>query len=200
MGLAGRVRAFLAREGGYSLPELLVVTAILGVVLGSLTTVFVTASHGELDMNRRFQAQEQARLALDKLRREIHCATAVSPSGNSSSITLTMPSQCPTAGGATTVRWCVLTLNADTGARLALYRSTAATCTAATGVKWADYLRSASIFTYTVQSSSSLGSLAVALVVNTRTNLTVGTFRLSDTIVLRNSSRTCIAGSPSPPC
>jgi Tfp pilus assembly protein PilW len=195
-----RIRALAAREDGYSLVELLTVCTILVVIIGALTTLFVGASKGELDMNRRFQAQENARLAIDKLRREIHCASAVSPTGSSSSITLTIPSQCPTAHGFTSIRWCVLAPPGALGGRYALYRSTAATCTTATGAQWADYLRTQSIFTYTAQSSQSLGNLGVALVVNVTQNGTQGTFKLNDNIVLRNSSRTCIVGSPSPPC
>ena len=194
----GRIRALLAPEHGYSLIELLMVVTILAIVVGSLTTIFVGASKGELDMNLRYQAQENARLAIDKLRREIHCASAVSPSGSSSSVVLTIPSQCPTAGGFTTVRWCVLAPPGVGPGRFALYRSTAATCTTATGIKWADYLRTQSIFTYTVQSSQSLGSLAVALLVRVNPNIGHGSFRLNDRIVLRNSSRVCIAGSPLP--
>ncbi len=76
-----RIRTSLARQDGYSMVEFLVVMVILSIVVGSITTVFVSASKAELDMNRRFQAQQQARLSVDKLRREIHCATAVSPSG-----------------------------------------------------------------------------------------------------------------------
>ena len=84
--------------------------------------------------------------------------------------------------------------------RYALYRSTAATCTTANGVMWADYLRSdVDLHVHALQSSQSLGSLAVALEVNTRP-VTSGAFDMSDTIVLRNSTRACIAGSPSPPC
>jgi len=195
-----RIRALLAREQGYSLVELVTVCAILSVVLGALTTVFVSASNGELGMNRRFQAQESARLAIDKLRREIHCASAVSPSGSASSIVLTIPAQCPTAQGFTSIRWCVLQPPAAPSGRYALYRSTAATCTTANGVKWADYLRTQPIFSYTAQSSQSLGNLAVALVVNVRQNSTPGTFKLNDNIVLRNSARLCIVGSPAPPC
>jgi prepilin-type N-terminal cleavage/methylation domain-containing protein len=196
----GRIRAVLSREDGYSLIELLTVVTILGLVLGSLTTVFVTASHGEVEMSRRYQAQELARLAMDKLRREIHCASAVSPAGTSPSITLTMPSQCPTSAGATFVQWCVVSVSGGSGSRYALYRSTSGTCTSSSGVLWADYLRTQQAFTYTPQSSLSLGSLAVSLVVNTTSDPTHGTFKLSDSIVLRNSSRTCIVGSPSPPC
>jgi prepilin-type N-terminal cleavage/methylation domain-containing protein len=193
-----RIRTLAADERGYSLVELLTVIIILGFVMGSLTTVFVTASNGELDMNRRFQAQENARLVMDKLRREIHCASAVSPSGSSSSITITMPSQCPTSGGFTSVRWCALAPPGAQAGRYALYRSTAATCTTSNGVRWADYLTTPSVFSYTIQSSQSLGSLGVALVVNAKPGSTHGTFHLSDAIVLRNSSRTCITGSPLP--
>ena len=50
-------------------------------------------------MNERFQAQQSARLAVDKMRREVHCASSVTPIGASSSITVTLPSQCPTSGG-----------------------------------------------------------------------------------------------------
>jgi prepilin-type N-terminal cleavage/methylation domain-containing protein len=193
-----RIRTRLACQCGYSLIEMLTVVTILSVVIGALTTVFVSASKGEVDMNRRFQAQETARLAMDKLRREIHCATSVSPSGSSSSIMLTIPSQCPTAGGFTSIRWCVLPTPSTWTGRYSLYRSTAATCTTANGVKWADYLTTQPVFTYTVQSSARLANLAVALVVRVRQTGTQGTFRLTDNIVLRNSSRTCISGSPSP--
>ena len=198
--MIARVRALLAREHGYSLVELLMVATILSIVLGSLTALFVGASKGEVEMNQRYQAQEHARRAIEKLRREIHCAASVSPSGSSSAIVLTMPSQCPTSGGFTTIRWCVLAPPGAIAGRYALYRSTAATCTTSNGVKYADYLRTQSPFTYTVQSSQSLGSLAVALVVRVNPNSGHGTFRLNDRIVLRNSLRTCITGSPSPPC
>jgi prepilin-type N-terminal cleavage/methylation domain-containing protein len=195
-----RLRTRLAAEDGYSLVELVTVVAILTIVISALTTVFVSASNGELDMNRRFQAQQNARLAMDKLRAEIHCATSVSPTGGSTAITITIPAACPTSGGFTTIRWCVLAPVGAMPGHYALYRSTAATCTTANGVKWADYLTSPFVFLYTPQSSQSLGNLAVALTLNLRRSGTVGIFKLQDNIVLRNSTRTCISGSPSPPC
>ena len=48
--------------------------AILVIVIGALTQLFVSASTAQVDMTRRFEAQQEMRLALDKLRREIHCA------------------------------------------------------------------------------------------------------------------------------
>ena len=47
----------LLAERGYSLIEMLTVLVIMGVVMTSLTTVFVQASNSETDMNNRFQAQ-----------------------------------------------------------------------------------------------------------------------------------------------
>lgn len=63
-------------QAGYTLVELLAVMLILGIVLTGLTTAFVSGSHAELTLNRRFQAQQQARLALDRIRSDVHCAFA----------------------------------------------------------------------------------------------------------------------------
>src|SRR6185437_11170000 len=63
-------------EQGFSLIELLVTMVILVIVLGSLTTVFISGSSAETTLNLRFQAQQNARLALDRVRTDIHCATA----------------------------------------------------------------------------------------------------------------------------
>jgi prepilin-type N-terminal cleavage/methylation domain-containing protein len=152
----GILRA-LRRERGYTLVEMLTTLVILGVVMGALTTVFVSASNSETDMNNRFRAQQTARIALDKLRREVHCASTATPSNAnavSSSVTLTLPSfcktlpqplptplpsYCSTSGGVTTcsVTWCTRSVTTN---RYALYRVTGSTCGASGGVKWADYL------------------------------------------------------------
>jgi len=63
-------------EQGYSLIELLVTMVILVIVLGSLTTIFVSGTSAEASLNRRFQAQQNARMGLDRVRTDIHCATA----------------------------------------------------------------------------------------------------------------------------
>ena len=124
-----------AGERGYSLVELLVTMAILSVVMSGLMALFVQGTNAELDMNRRFQAQTGARVAMDKLRREVHCASAITPSGASSSVALTLAATCPTSGGsAITARWCALQAPspAPTG-QYALYRQTGASCTTGGG-------------------------------------------------------------------
>src|SRR3954452_24976071 len=107
MSRAVRFVRRLRDEPGYTLIELLTVMLILGVVLGGLTGVFASATSAQADMNNRFQAQQEARLGLDKLRREAHCASAATPGGsNPSSITFTLPSYCKTFSGSASVTWC----------------------------------------------------------------------------------------------
>ena len=190
--MIGRARSRLGCERGYSLIEMLTVMVIMGVVMGSLSTVFVQASNSETDMSNRFQAQLTAKLGLDKLRREVHCASVATPTGSTSSVTLTLPSYCKTGSGSIT--WC--TRSNGTG-RYALYRVAGATCTG--GVRWADYLVPSStaaacsgalcIFSYTAQSTSSLAKLHVDVPVNVNPAKTVDLYELVDDIALRNSSR-----------
>jgi prepilin-type N-terminal cleavage/methylation domain-containing protein len=187
-----RVLRRLHGEQGFSLIEMLTVMVIMGIVMGSLTTVFVSASNSEADMNNRFQAQLTSRLALDKLRREVHCASVITPAGVASSVTLTLPAYCKTGSGSVT--WCTRSLGTN---RYGLYRIVGATCTG--GVKWADYLVSSStasvcsgalcIFSYTAQSTSSLAKLHVDLPVNVKPSMSVERYELVDDIALRNSTR-----------
>jgi prepilin-type N-terminal cleavage/methylation domain-containing protein len=182
----------LRGERGYTLVEMLTVLVIMSVVMTSLTTVFVQASNSETDMNNRFQAQLTARLALDKMRREVHCASVGTPTGVSSSVTITLASYCKTGSGSIT--WCTRSSGTN---RYALYRVVGTTCTG--GVKWADYLvptatasacsGSLCIFNYTAQSLTSLAKLGVDFPVNVSPAKTVELYELTDDIVLRNSTR-----------
>jgi prepilin-type N-terminal cleavage/methylation domain-containing protein len=199
-----RVLRRLGGERGYSLIEMLTVMVIMGVVMSSLTTVFVTASNSETDMNNRYQAQLTARLALDQMRREVHCAKVATPAGAAtSSVTLTLSwtqsdgttFNCKTGSGSVT--WCTRSVATN---RYALYRVVGSTCTG--GVKWADFLvpvtaaptcgspTALCIFTYTAQSTGSLATLHVDIPVNISPAKTVERYELVDDIVLRNSTRT----------
>ena len=183
----------LRSERGYSLIEMLTVMVIMGIVMSSLTTLFVQASNSENDMNNRYQAQTTATLALDKMRREVHCATVATPTGISASVTITLASYCKTGSGSIT--WCTRSNGTN---RYALYRVVGSTCTG--GVMWADYLVPSStasicsgalcIFNYTAQSLTSLAKLHVDLPVNVKPSKTVELYELIDDVVLRNSSRT----------
>lgn len=183
MTRAQRVRERLTAEGGYSMFELLTVMVILSVVMGAITTMLVQGSNAEIDMNNRFQAQTNARLALDTLRRETHCASLVTTSV-STTVTLTLSSQCPTALGQTSVTWCTQA----SGSTFELWRYNGSSCSG-TGVRKAEYLTSSGIFTYTAQSTSSLATLGVTLPVNLTPGKPERVYTLNDDIVLRNSTR-----------
>ncbi|MDQ2910322.1 MAG: prepilin-type N-terminal cleavage/methylation domain-containing protein [Actinomycetota bacterium] len=171
----------LRGEGGYSLIEMLTVMVIMGVVMSGLTTVFVSASNSELDLNNRFQAQLSSRLALDKFRREVHCASSVTLN-STSSVTVVLPSGCKSSG---TVTWCAQ----GSGTRWGLYRVSGSSCSG--GVKWIDYLIQSNLFNYTAPAAGSriLPKVNVDFPVNVKPVKTTETYELKDDVVLRNGTR-----------
>jgi prepilin-type N-terminal cleavage/methylation domain-containing protein len=176
-----RLLARLRSERGFSLVEMVTVMAIMGVVMSGLTTVFITASNAELDMNNRFQAQSTARLALDKFRREVHCATSLT-FNSTSSVTVVLPTGCNTAG---TVTWCTQ----GSGTRWGLYRVGGSSCSG--GVKWADYLVRTNVFSYTAAAGGArlLPTIGVDFPVNVKPAKTTELYELKDDVVLRNGTR-----------
>lgn len=183
--MRARLAALARSERGYSLVELVTSMAILGSVIASLSALLVSATNAEVDMNQRFQAQTQARLGLDRLRREVHCAMSITPTGASSSITLTIPATCPTSEGQTALTWCTVA-NGTNG--WDLWRYHGSSCSG-TGRKWADHLTAASIFSYTPPSVEKLATLNVRLPVSTKPSEPSLLYTLDDDIVLRNSTR-----------
>jgi type II secretory pathway pseudopilin PulG len=173
-----RLRRLAAGERGYTLVELLIVTMTLGAVLSGLTVVFVRAYNAELDMNRRFQAQQEARVAVDRMRRELHCASGVTPSGTSAAITVTLPAQCPTAGGSQIT--VVYDMYLVSSGRYRLRRA---------GVRVADYVIAPNAFTYTPPAVGKLANLRVELPVNPKPADSGKEWRLVADMVLRNTAR-----------
>ena len=177
-------------EAGYSLVEMITVMAIMSVVLSGLTQVFTSASKADIDMSNRFQAQQNTRLALDKLRTDVHCAYDVSPNtpnpwtSQQGTVTLKITS-C--AGG--DVTWCAVAVAGST--RWDLYRQTGSSCgSASPAVRVAKYLTTGTPFTAFshVVGCGCLASLGIDLPVSVKGS-SVGTYRLQDTIFLRNSTR-----------
>jgi prepilin-type N-terminal cleavage/methylation domain-containing protein len=192
-----RVRGLLRRsrgEAGYSLIEMLVVLVIMGVIMEALLTLFVNASHAEIDMNNRFRAQQNARLALDKMRREIHCAstvtkgTTITPAGPLASyyVNITLPVGCSTnkTTGILTVTWCT----EGSGSRWGVYRiSGSSICLG--GTRYADYLTQPNIFDYIAPATGTLPKVSVDLPVNVNIQQSRDLYELKDDIVLRNGTR-----------
>jgi prepilin-type N-terminal cleavage/methylation domain-containing protein len=181
----------IREEGGYSLIELLVTMAILGTVMAAVTTLFVTGTKAEIDMNERFTAQQEARLALTKLRREVHCASSAQGQGTANGsgyythVLVTLASYCRTGTGQ--VSWCALSINGST-TRYGLYRQTGATCTTS-GIMWADYLTTDALFKPVNGVSGELAKLSLDFPVDLEPADSQRAYRLTDSIVLRNSTR-----------
>ena len=178
----------LRGEAGYSLVEMLTVMVIMSIVFAGITTVFVSGSRAQTEQDRRFQAQLSTRLALDKIRRDIHCASDVSPTSGypRSSITFTLPSGC---GG--NVSWCTAAVTGYTS-RYRLYRQLGSSCSSATGVRIADYLTNTSgnVFVAFLHTSGCgcLASLEIDFKVSLKGS-NVDSYELTDNIFLRNSTR-----------
>jgi prepilin-type N-terminal cleavage/methylation domain-containing protein len=138
-------RLRLRDEGGFTLVEMVVVVAILSLVLGGVTTVFLSGSRAELQVNNRFQAQEAARLALAAIRQDAHtaCSAEIRTISGKQQLFLSVPivnrvPNPPVAPTATTqcgtvspnmsqVIWCTGPGIASS-TKFALYRSTSGSC------------------------------------------------------------------------
>jgi type II secretory pathway pseudopilin PulG len=201
----GRFRRLrpLRGQGAFLLPEMLTVLVILTIILSGLTALFVSATKSEVDLRRRFEAQQEARIAMDALRREVHCASAITQTGASHTVSLTLASGCPSGSG--TITWC--TLSAGTN-RYQLYRKAGGTCDA-TGKLYADYLIPDSaganpttecstptspaklcIFEYVAPTTTTRAKLNVELPVDSDPSDSRGIYKLIDALVLRNSNFT----------
>ena len=169
-------------EAGYTLIELMTVMAILGIVLAGLTTMFASGMRAEVRASREFQAQQNARLAMDRIRRELHCANAISAPDSTpvATVTVTLPAAC--SGTAATVTYATQTVATN---RWQLTRAE----DAGSAVAVADYLTASTPFTYYVPATGTLGRLRVDIPVNLNPPDTSTEWRLQDDIVLRNTVR-----------
>jgi type II secretory pathway pseudopilin PulG len=175
---AGRGPSRVREVGGYTLVELLISLSIMTAITAVLTALFVSGARAELELNRRVEAQQNATTAVDRMRREVHCASGVTVSG-AHAITVTLPGHCPTAtGGAeSAVAYDVETVSSG---RYRLRRA---------GIRIADYLTSDQVFAYTAPSESTRGLLNVDLRVNLTPDEGWREWRLKTDIVLRNTLR-----------
>lgn len=178
-------------QAGYTLIETLVVLSLLVVVIGAIADGFVSASHAEVDQTSRASDQQNARQALERLRRDIHCASSaiVVPGVNSSKLLLSVnPGQClGVSSGSDGVQWCTASVNGST-TRYALYRTVVTACDSADAVFQVDYLTSPDIWTKAC-STDHLAGVTVSMPVNRDPVKRPGrTYTAADTISLRNAS------------
>jgi prepilin-type N-terminal cleavage/methylation domain-containing protein len=185
-----RLARHVRGQRGYTLIELVAVLAIFLMIVTALVSLFTSGAKAELDLNRRFEAQQNARLALDKIRRELHCSDGVTATPNVAvtSISVSMPAQCPAAQGvATTIVYDTVSLGSS---RWQLRRTKDGV-----SIPIADYIVSTSavpngaVFTYSPQTATTRALLHVDLPVNVYPNEGWKQWRLVDDIVLRNTLR-----------
>jgi len=121
-------------EEGYTLIELLVVCAILGLVLAPLASSFTSAMRSQSSQTRREESYNNARLALQRMRLDIHCAGGVTSVDQNAAggYTLTLtenhagqegwcPGVIPAGDVSSGVQWCTVPVGAST-TRFILYR------------------------------------------------------------------------------
>jgi len=175
-------------ERGYTMVEMLVVMSILSIVIAGLTTVFVSGGRAELDLNRRFQAQQQARLALDKIRVDLHCASSAEVDATSGYLKIA-EDNC----SANHVTYCAAASPNMTG-RYALYRTTNTTTsrcgsTDTNKVRVADYLtRNTGLWTFSAPDGL-LEMISIDFPVSVNPTATRDVYELKDVLVARNSLR-----------
>lgn len=83
------MRRMLRDQRGFTLTELLVVTAVLAVVLGAVILIQQKGQEAYIMGSNRVETQQNARVALELMTRELRSATAVTavPSGTNMTFT-----------------------------------------------------------------------------------------------------------------
>ncbi|MBD0349440.1 MAG: type II secretion system protein [Thermoleophilia bacterium] len=198
MSVRSLLRRLRREQGGFTLTEVITTLAILATVIVGITQLFVAGMSAEVDMRERFDAQMEARLAVNKLRRDVHCASALTQGGSTavrppapnpnartyySRATLTVPTDCRGGGG--TITWCTASLGTS---RYGLFRNTGTSC-GSSAQKVADYLTQFAIFSYTGPTTAEKGKVHVELPVDAKPGDADGAYTLEDALVLRNTAR-----------
>jgi hypothetical protein len=174
---------------------------LLAFVLTAIIAVFVSGLHSEFDMNQRFQAQQEARLALQTMRSDLRGACTEAVSSNvvtNDTVLLGFCSNSTTTWSSTPVSyttWCARS-EGGTPVHYGLYRETAndpsGCATGTSGVREADWLTTAittSPYVFSpVVVSGSRPELSVSVPVDAYPKNTTGVYKLADTIMLRNAA------------
>jgi hypothetical protein len=161
---------------------------MLAFVVTGILVVFVGGLNATTGMNTRFQAQQDARLALSSLRYEVGFACSAVAAANQKSVQLLLPD--PTtqscSGSTNQVMWCADSANGLQP--FGLYRQVGTSCSASTGVKRASSLNTNLVFSNPTCTAGTRPQLSVTLPVNANFASGAQAYTLSDTITERNAS------------
>jgi len=213
----------LRASDGYTLVEVLAVCMLLSIVLTGVVGVMVSGSHTELNLNKRFTAQNAARTALSVFRNDAHIACSSAVNVGKTQITFSVPivdrtqnppkapdpaSQCGLASHAniSKVIWCTQTSTSNVN-RFALYRSITGACSTSSQLKADNLVNTATGFNGFFNTSnqitvSQLPTVTVDFPVSLKSGTTGSLYDLTETIALRNavwtgtSGGSCTAAAP----
>lgn len=153
------LRARLRNESGFTLVELVVVCACMGIVLGAVATILVSGEAASTNGQARLTSQENVRTAFDRLEYDARCAQTATLLGKSGSVAqgvdLSIPTYCSHSTG--DVSWCV---NSGTLERIA-----GTSCSTA-GISYVSSVTSSTPFSCYSVATGALPELVVDLSVN----------------------------------
>lgn len=161
-----------------SLVELLLVCAVLILIMGGVSNVFISGLRASSDTQSRLTSQENLRQALDRLEYETRCADTATLLSSGAGVHLHFETQCTHATG--DVSWCVVSG--------ALVRYGAATTCTGTGVTLASDITTATPFSC-VTPDGTLPQLQIAMTV-TAAATPGATSSQTEAVTLRNAALT----------
>lgn len=150
-----------------TITELLVACAVLVVLMAGVTDIIVSGSRASETTTAQINAQQNLRVAFDRLEFEGRCASSATLVSSGAGVTFVLPAQCAHAAG--TYTWCV-----GSGT---LGRYTGSSC-AGTPQVFASGITSPTPFSL-LTSTGNLPRLQVSLA--------IGTVSETDSIALRNA-------------
>ena len=200
--LAARIAACRGRilaQDGFTLIELALVMLVMLIILAPLSGSLVSALGAQVDQTRRFDAQENARQALDRMRKDIHCAHGVTtPFTNDSGgqtivlteTNVTGTAECPglVQQNASAVQWCTIPVVGAVN-RYQLYRENDPnnTCDGLASTFMVDYITQSDLWSSPTCTTGQYPAVAVSMPVNVDpVRHAPSTYTLSDQIALRN--------------
>jgi type II secretory pathway pseudopilin PulG len=195
------IRARLAREEGLTLVELMVAMFLMSVILAPLIGGMVSMMSAQARQANVVTAQEQARLALERMRKDIHCAHSVdAPEPNASGgLTLILnetntsgTAECPgiVQTNSSSVQWCTVPVAGYTN-RYRLYREDDPNtlCDGTQAAFEVDYLTQDALWTTPSCTGGEYPTVGVTFSVDVYPGTTdEGRYNLADAIALRNAS------------
>jgi len=206
-----RLSKRLREERAFTLVEMVVVMTILTIILAGLSTSMIAGTNSEVVIAQRQQAQSNARVALERMRLDIHCASGVlGPQENGyGGFTLTLTETqnvCPSVTNLPSgVQWCTIPYSGST-TRFQLFRETAGNCDGVGETLLVDFISqpsagwptntatsptptdySGNIWPTSTCATGTLPTTAIDINTNTDPNHPEGAYELKDSIAMRNA-------------